>query len=166
MSKAKTMKIGDLRDAWGKYMPDGSVQTTADGQPIHLGIAQITGQAQTFLCDDGTTRQGWLSMRFFLDSAEFVVPPGLARDVPPGTKAPPTPPGAFAIGSKHTFGKSYLLDSKFGSPRQLDPSGLVNPHFGPGIVCGRDKIMLNGVEVTGYSIRDNLLHREWFCPNS
>ncbi len=145
-------------------MPDGSTQTTADGQPIHLGIAQITGQAQTFLCDDGTTRQG-LSMRFFLDSAEFVVPPGLARDVPPGTKAPPNPVGAkYKIGQQGTFGKSYLLDSKFGSPRELDPSLLVNPHFGTGIVCGRDKIAINGVLTAGYSFRDNLLHREWFCP--
>ncbi len=87
-------------------------------------------------------------------------PPDLVVDAPNGTKANPTPPGAFAIGSKHTFGKSFLLDDRYGSPRQLNSSGVVNPNFGPGLVCGRDKI--NGVE--GYSYRDNLTHREWWSP--
>jgi hypothetical protein len=157
------MRIGDLRDAWGKFMPNGSVQTTADGQPIHLGIAQITGQAQTFLCDDGTTRQG-LSMRFFLDSAEFVCPADLAKDAPAGTKAPPTPPGAMKIGQKSTFAKAYLLDQKYGSPRELDPSGKTVANFGSAIVTGRDKVVIAGVITQVWCFRQDLLKLEWCSP--
>ncbi len=157
------MKIGDLRDVWGKFMPDGSVQTTADGQPIHLGIAQITGQAQKFLCDDGTTRQG-LSLRFFLDSAEFVAPQTALKDAPPGTKAPPTPPGAHAIGAKVSFTKSYMLDTKYGSPRELDPSGLTIANAGQRIVTGRDFVMLKGVRTQGYCHRKDLLSPEFWSP--
>ncbi len=152
------MKIGDVKQINGRLMPDGSTQN------VNLGIGQLTGQAQTLVCDDGTTRQG-LSVRQFLDSQEVVCPAGLVVDPPNGTKPNPNPVGAkYKIGQQGTFGKSYLLDSKFGSPRELDPSLLINPHFGTGIVCGRDKIAINGVLTAGYSFRDNLLHREWFCP--
>ncbi len=149
------MRIGTVVQINGRYLPDGTIQK------LNLGIGSLTGQAQTLVCDDGTTRQG-PSVRQFLDSAEIVCPPDLVVDAPNGTKANPTPPGVFAIGSKHTFGKSFLLDDRYGSPRQLNSSGVVNPNFGPGLVCGRDKI--NGVE--GYSYRDNLTHREWWSPSN
>lgn len=145
-------------------MPDGTVQKTLDGGEIHLGIVQIVGQGQVFLCADGTTRQG-LALKFFLDSAEFVCPPELAKDAPPGTKAPPNPIGAaHHIGSKVNFGKSYLLDQKFGSPRELDPSNKTVANFGPAIVTGRDFVEIDGVRTRVWCFRQDLLKREWASP--
>ncbi len=153
------MKIGDVKQINGRCMPNGSIQN------VNLGIGQLTGQAQTLLCDDDSTRQGF-AVRQFLDSQEIVCPVRLVIDPPKGTKPNPNPAGAkYKIGQKVTFAKAYLLDERYGTaPRGLDPSGMVNPHFGPGIVCGRDKVLLNGVETEGYSFRDSLLHREWWAP--
>lgn len=151
------MKIGDVRQCNGKYKPDGSIEH------VNIGVMSLTGQAQTLILDNGSPVHG-LSVRSFLDSQEIVCPPDLCPAAPKGTKPNPTPPGAMKIGQKSKFGKAYLLDQKYGSPRELDPSGMTNPNFGAGIVTGRDKVAIAGVITQVWCFRQDLLKREWCSP--
>lgn len=152
------MRIGDVRQINGRYLPDGTVQQ------VNIGIGQIAGQAQTLVCDDGTTRQG-LAMVQFLQGTEFVAPPNLIVDAPPGTKPNPTPPGSrYKIGSKATFGRAYLLDQHYGSPRELSPTGETVAQFGAAIVTGSAIVTFNGVPTDGWKFRQNILAREWWAP--
>ncbi len=157
MGKAKTMKIGDPRQCDGRYMPDGSIQH------VNIGVMSLTGQAQKLLLNDGSTVQG-LSARSFLDSQEIVCPPDLLPPSPAGVKPNPTPPGAHAIGAKVSFTKAYMLDQKYGAPRELDPSGLTLANAGQRIVTGRDFVTLKGVRTQGYCHRKDLLSPEFWSP--
>src|SRR5689334_18693917 len=144
------MKIGDARQIDGRYMPDGTIQH------VNIGIGSLTGQGQALTLDDGTTVQG-LAVRSFLDSQEIVCPPELCPAAPAGTKPNPNPIGAkFHIGSKATFGKAYLLDNKYGSPRQLDPIATSVANFGPAIVTGRDFVEIDGVRTQVWCFRQQI----------
>jgi len=152
------MKIGDPRQINGRYMPDGTIQH------VNIGIGSLTGQAQSLTLDDGTTVQG-LAVRSFLDSQEIVCPTDLCPAAPAGTKPNPNPIGAnFHIGSKTTFGKAYLLDTKYGSPRGLDSSGKTVNNFGPAIVTGRDFVEIGAVRTQVWCFRQDLLKLEWCSP--
>ncbi len=152
------MKIGDPKIVNGRYMPDGSVQHAV------LGIASLTGQEQHLLCDDGSTRQG-LAIASFLDSQEVVCPAELVVDPPHGTKPNPNPLGAkHKIGDRATFGKAWLLDHRYGSPRGLNLSGEKTDNFGEGIVTGRDYVIVAGVRSRGWKFRRDLTSQEWWAP--
>lgn len=151
------MKIGDARQCNGRYMPDGTIQH------VNIGIMSLTGQNQALILDNGSTVHG-LSGTSFLDGQEIVCPPDLLPAAPNGTKPNPTPAGAHKIGQKVTFTKSYLLDQKYGSPRELDPSGQVINKSITAIVTGRQYIIVGGVRVQGYCHRIGLLEREYWSP--
>lgn len=151
------MKIGDARQCNGRYMPDGTIQH------VNIGVMSLTGQNQTLILDNGSTVHG-LGGRSFLDSQEVICPAELLPAAPNGTKPNPNPPGTHQIGQKVTFVKAFLLDEKYGSPRELDPSGKVIDNFGASIVCGRDSLVIAGIKTPGYSHRKDLLSREYWSP--
>lgn len=152
------MKIGDVRQCNGRYMPDGTIQH------VNIGIMSLTGQHQSLILENGATVFG-LAGRSFLDSQEVICPPDLFPEAPNGTKPNPNPPGTHKIGSKVSFGKAYLLDQKYGSPRELDPSGDFINNFGNSIVTGRDTLVIGGVRKQGYSHRKDLLSKEYWSPS-
>lgn len=153
----KFMKIGDVRQCNGRYMPDGTIQH------INIGIMSLTGQNQALILDNGATVHG-LSATSFIDGQEVVCPADLLPPAPNGTKPNPTPPGAHKIGQKISFAKAYLLDQKYGSPRNFDPSGQVINNFGTSIITGRQYIDVGGVRTQGYCHRKSLLEREYWSP--
>ncbi len=158
MGKAKIMRIGDPRQCNGRYMSDGSLQE------VDIGVVSLTGQAQKLFLNDGSIVHG-LSFRSFLDSQEAIAPADLLPPSPAGVKPNPTPPGAHAIGAKVSFGKAYMLDTKYGTPRELDPSGLTLANAGQRIVTGRDFVTLKGARVQGYCHRKDLLSPEFWSPS-